>query len=121
MEASIAWTGPLHPMDPAVAGQLRCILPEEMLAAFLLAIDRDRYLERRTMAAWKRIVLSTTCKFIKCDRTETIFGLAANIRESIGAAYETMYPTCAGDLLLEEFPLISVMLKCAAQIRGQAS
>ena len=86
--------GPEDPASASQAGHLKCLVPEEMRHAFLLAIDRDRGMKRQAMMAeWKRIVLSATVTFIKYDGIGCLCAAAANLREDIGANYETLYPT----------------------------
>ena len=84
--------GPAHPGSGAQAGVLKCLLPEEMRHALLLAIDRDR-IANRSMHEWKRIMLSSTVTFIKYKSANSLYAAAANLREDIGANYESLYPT----------------------------
>jgi len=70
------------------------ISPEELRHAMLLAIARDIKKEL-DVTEWYTSLLSMTFCFIFVDSDDTLFALAANDRESVGANYESLYYTGA--------------------------
>ena len=88
--------GDLSPTHPSMVGHLKCVSPEEVRAALLLAMDRDRRMGRNCMAEWRKVARSMTVTFTKFLGEAEVFAAAANLREDIGAMFDTLYPTTAG-------------------------
>lgn len=81
------------PCKPAARGLLRAISPEEPRHALLLAIARDvkAGMAEEGLLLWRRLLLSVVTEFRRLSSEEDIFWAATNLRERVGADYETMY------------------------------
>lgn len=81
------------PCKPEARGLLRAISPEEPRHALVLAIARDikAGLPEEGLALWRRMLLSVVTEFRRLSTDEDIFWAATNLRERVGADYETIY------------------------------
>lgn len=81
------------PCKPAARGLLRAISPEEPRHALILAIARDvkAGMPEEGLLLWRRLLLSAVTEFRRLSTEEDVFWAATNLRERVGADYETMY------------------------------
>lgn len=85
-------------------GWLRAISPEEIRHAMMKAAARD-VRAKLPMDEWRFCMLTTTMIFTSHNSDDSVYWSAAKLRQEIGAAYETMYPTSVGHLVIYKIRL----------------
>lgn len=100
LEIFVAVSQSSSPANKDHRGWLRAISPEEIRHAIIKAVARD-IRAGLDIAGWRFVFLTTTMTFIPIESDDQLYWAAAKKRQEIGASYETMYPTAAGNLAVE--------------------
>ncbi len=101
------------PLVQARSGLIKCITPEELRIAFVLAIARDidEDAGEDVLKRWRRSVLSVSVKFEVLDNIEAVHWKALQVRENIGQDFATMRRSS----LQRIFELVSFKARMEAQ------